>query len=85
MRSVILENYVPQPRVLTIQGRSDPMQNRTPEIYPADELKVVGGVGLTFYDVEDRLVQDCNGASDPCNAERLRSEDGEDEGGHEGG
>lgn len=71
--------------MLTVKGRRDPVEDCSPEVHPTDELQVVGRVGLTFDNVEYCFVQHGDGAGDACDTEGLGTEDGEDEGSHEGG
>ena len=70
--------------VLTVEGCCYPMQDCPPEVDPSDELEIVWGIRLTFDDVEYGLVQGRDRACDACDAEGLGTEDGENEGSHEG-
>ena len=47
---------------LTVQYGSNPVEDRSPEVYPANKVQVVRGVGLLLKNVIDSLVKDGDGA-----------------------
>ena len=61
------------------------MQDCTPHVDPANELQIIRGVRLAFYDVEDGFVEYRDWAGYSSDAKRLGSKEGKDERGHEGG
>lgn len=44
-------------RLLTVKDSSDPMNNRCPEIHPANEVVVVRWLGFTIKNVEYGFVE----------------------------
>lgn len=47
--------------ILTVERGSEPMKDRSPEVYPADKPEVIGRVGLVLYDVINCLVENSDG------------------------
>lgn len=58
------------------------MQNGTPEVYPANKLKVVWCIRLTLYDIKDGFVKNRDGTGDTRNAKWLSTEDRKNECSH---
>ncbi len=49
---------------LTIECSGDPMQDRAPQIYPANKFEIIWRVWLPLYDVKYCGIQDSDRPSD---------------------
>lgn len=55
-------NKLNEGKQLTVENRSDPMENCSPGIDPRHKLQIIWWIGLSIEDIEYRLAEHTNGS-----------------------